>query len=107
MNGPHRVLDAIKTSCWLLIQELGWQNNEQQIIDIVFIHIRKKLFSPSLLTYVILILGRLIHLRFILSRIYDVFTIYQTAWNTKAEPVAPVGTGHFAHAKKSPVYHYW
>ena len=47
-----------------------------------FIMVRKTLIRASMLAYAVLILGRLLHLRLMLDRIHDVYTIYQTAWNT-------------------------
>ena len=44
--------------------------------------VRKTLIRASMLAYAILIPRRLLHLRLMLDRVYDIYTIYQTAWNT-------------------------
>ena len=38
--------------------------------------VRKTLIRASMLAYIVLILGRLLHLRLMLDRIHDVYTIY-------------------------------
>ena len=37
---------------------------------------RKPLLRPSLFAYVVLIPGRLIHVRFMLERVHDIYAIY-------------------------------
>ena len=78
----------------LLIQESGWQLNCQWTTNVWYcihsqaasasqlIMIRKTLLRPSLLAYAVLIPGRLIHIRLMLERVHDLYTVYQTAWST-------------------------
>ena len=72
----------------LLIQESNWKFNEQwEIEDWYCIHsqeaaasqlimVRKTLIRASMLAYAVVILGRLLHLRLMLDRVHNVYTIY-------------------------------
>ena len=72
----------------LLIQESNWKFNEQWEIEHWYcihsqeaaasqlIMVRKTLIRASMLAYAVVILGRLLHLRLMLDRVHDVYTIY-------------------------------
>ena len=78
----------------LLIQESNWKFNgqwetehwycihSQEAAASQLIMVRKTLIRASMLAYAVLIPGRLLHLRLMLDRVHDVYTIYQTAWST-------------------------
>ena len=77
-----------------LIQESNWKFNGQREIEHWYcIHsqevatnqliiVRKTLIRASMLAYAVLIPGRLLYLRLMFDRVHDIYTIYQTAWNT-------------------------
>ena len=88
--------------CWcnsrpedvIMAQETGWSmtdNGRQNQWLCIHSHaasasqlvmVRRTLVRQSQLAYHDIIPGRLLHIRLLLAQIYDLYAVYQTAWNT-------------------------
>ena len=78
----------------VLIQEIGWNLNRRWIPPgwymihssaggaSILCMVRTTLLRPDQLSFADVIPGRLQHIRLHLTRVHDIFNIYQVAWNT-------------------------